>query len=87
MPSRGYRKAIRLMQLADRSACRSSPWSTRCRIPGVDANARPAEHLALAAPCWLQVPIIAAIVAKADRGDGSNRAANRVLMFEHASIR
>ena len=85
----GYRKAIRLMQLADRF------WlpvitlvDTPGAFPGVQAEERgQAEAIARSTEqCLaLKVPLIAVIVGEGGSGGAvALAAANRVLMFEHA---
>ncbi len=85
----GYRKAVRLMQLASRFGL---PVVTLVdsagAYPGVDAEQRgQAEALARAtAACLdLDVPMVAAIVGEGMSGGAIALATgNRVLMFEHA---
>lgn len=85
----GYRKARRLMQLADRFrmpvvALVDTPGA----YPGVDAEARgQAEAIARCLEtCFaIGVPFIAAVVGEGGSGGAiAIAAANRVLMFEHA---
>ena len=85
----GYRKAIRLMQLANRfSLPVVTLVDTPGAFPGVEAEERgQAEAIARAIEeCLeLKVPIIAAIVGEGGSGGAVAIAtANRVLMFEHA---
>lgn len=85
----GYRKAIRLMQLADRFAIPVvSLVDTSGAFPGVQAEERgQAEAIARSTEqCLaLSVPMIAAIVGEGGSGGAIALAAgNRVLMFEHA---
>ena len=85
----GYRKAIRLMQLADRFGLPVVTLvDTPGAFPGVEAEERgQAEAIARSTEqCLeLQVPIIAAIVGEGGSGGAVAIAtANRVLMFEHA---
>ncbi|HVL78207.1 MAG TPA: acetyl-CoA carboxylase carboxyltransferase subunit alpha [Sphingomicrobium sp.] len=85
----GYRKAIRLMQLADRFGIPVvSLVDTPGAFPGVQAEERgQAEAIARSTEqCLaLRVPMIAAIVGEGGSGGAvAIAAANRVLMFEHA---
>lgn len=85
----GYRKAIRLMQLADRFGLPVvSLVDTPGAFPGVQAEERgQAEAIARSTEeCLkLKVPIIAVIVGEGGSGGAvALAAANRVLMFEHA---
>jgi acetyl-CoA carboxylase carboxyl transferase subunit alpha len=85
----GYRKAIRLMRLADRFGLPVvSLVDTPGAFPGVQAEERgPAEAIARSTEeCLsLKVPIIAVIVGEGGSGGAvAIAAANRVLMFEHA---
>jgi acetyl-CoA carboxylase carboxyl transferase subunit alpha len=85
----GYRKAIRLMQLADRFALPVvSLVDTPGAFPGVQAEERgQAEAIARSTEeCLaLGVPMIAAVVGVGGSGGAiAIAAANRVLMFEHA---
>jgi acetyl-CoA carboxylase carboxyl transferase subunit alpha len=85
----GYRKAIRLMQLADRFGLPVITLvDTPGAFPGVQAEERgQAEAIARATEqCLaLRVPIIAAVVGEGGSGGAiAIAAANRVLMFEHA---
>ena len=85
----GYRKAIRLMQLADRFGLPVVTLvDTPGAFPGVEAEERgQAEAIARSTEECLQlkVPIIAAIVGEGGSGGAVAIAtANRVLMFEHA---
>jgi acetyl-CoA carboxylase carboxyl transferase subunit alpha len=85
----GYRKAVRVMQLADRfSLPVISLVDTPGAFPGVDAEERgQAEAIARAtdASLSLGVPNIAAIVGEGGSGGAIAIAAcNRVLMLEHA---
>ncbi|MCH8615986.1 acetyl-CoA carboxylase carboxyltransferase subunit alpha [Sphingomonas sp. SM33] len=85
----GYRKAIRLMKLADRFALPVvSLVDTPGAFPGVQAEERgQAEAIARATEeCLsLKVPMIAVIVGEGGSGGAiAIAAANRVLMFEHA---
>src|SRR6187455_273244 len=85
----GYRKAIRLMQLADRFGLPVVTLvDTPGAFPGVQAEERgQAEAIARSTEqCLeLQVPLIAVIVGEGGSGGAvAIAAANRVLMFEHA---
>ncbi|MEO5612936.1 MAG: acetyl-CoA carboxylase carboxyltransferase subunit alpha [Sphingomicrobium sp.] len=85
----GYRKAIRLMQLADRFGIPIVTLvDTPGAFPGVEAEERgQAEAIARSTEQCLEVkvPIIAAIVGEGGSGGAVAIAtANRVLMFEHA---
>jgi acetyl-CoA carboxylase carboxyl transferase subunit alpha len=85
----GYRKAIRLMQLADKfSVPVVSLVDTSGAFPGVQAEERgQAEAIARSTEQCLAlgVPMIAAIVGEGGSGGAIALAAgNRVLMFEHA---
>lgn len=85
----GYRKAIRLMQLADRFGLPVVTLvDTPGAFPGVQAEERgQAEAIARSTEqCLsLRVPHIAAIVGEGGSGGAvALAAANRVLMFEHA---
>src|SRR4029079_1909638 len=85
----GYRKAVRLMQLADRFGLPVvSLVDTPGAFPGVEAEERgQAEAIARATEecLGLKVPLIAVIVGEGGSGGAiAIAAANRVLMFEHA---
>jgi len=85
----GYRKAIRLMRLADQFAIPVvSLVDTMGAFPGVEAEERgQAEAIARSTEeCLaLGVPMIAVIVGEGGSGGAiAIAAANRVLMFEHA---
>ena len=85
----GYRKAIRLMQLADRFGLPVvSLVDTPGAFPGVQAEERgQAEAIARSTEqCLaLRVPLIAVIVGEGGSGGAvAIAAANRVLMFENA---
>lgn len=85
----GYRKAIRLMKLANRFCLPIvSLVDTPGAFPGVQAEERgQAEAIARSteACLGLRVPLIAAIVGEGGSGGAvAIAAANRVLMFEHA---
>ncbi|WP_395623964.1 acetyl-CoA carboxylase carboxyltransferase subunit alpha [Sphingomonas daechungensis] len=85
----GYRKAIRLMRLADRFGLPVvSLVDTPGAFPGVQAEERgQAEAIARSTEeCLsLKVPVVAVIVGEGGSGGAvAIAAANRVLMFEHA---
>ena len=85
----GYRKAIRLMDLADRFGLPVITLvDTPGAFPGIDAEARgQAEAIARSTDKCLSlgVPIIAVIVGEGGSGGAiALAAANRILMFEHA---
>jgi acetyl-CoA carboxylase carboxyl transferase subunit alpha len=85
----GYRKAIRLMQLADRFGLPLvSLVDTPGAFPGVQAEERgQAEAIARSTEQCLSlgVPLVAVIVGEGGSGGAvAIAAANRVLMFEHA---
>jgi acetyl-CoA carboxylase carboxyl transferase subunit alpha len=85
----GYRKAIRLMQLADRFGLPLvSLVDTPGAFPGVQAEERgQAEAIARSTEqCLaLRVPLVSVIVGEGGSGGAvAIAAANRVLMFEHA---
>src|SRR5688500_15485286 len=85
----GYRKAIRLMQLADRFGLPVVTLvDTPGAFPGVEAEERgQAEAIARSTETCLSlgVPMIAVIVGEGGSGGAvAIAAANRVLMFEHA---
>ncbi|WCT72264.1 acetyl-CoA carboxylase carboxyltransferase subunit alpha [Sphingomonas naphthae] len=85
----GYRKAIRLMQLADRFRLPVVTLvDTSGAFPGIQAEERgQAEAIARSTEQCLAlgVPMIAAIVGEGGSGGAvALAAANRVLMFEHA---
>ncbi|HET6538217.1 MAG TPA: acetyl-CoA carboxylase carboxyltransferase subunit alpha [Sphingopyxis sp.] len=85
----GYRKAIRLMQLADRFGLPViSLVDTSGAFPGIQAEERgQAEAIARSTQQCLAlgVPMVAAIVGEGGSGGAiAMAAANRVLMFEHA---
>ncbi len=86
----GYRKARRLMQLAERFALPVLTFiDTSGAYPGVDAEARgQAEAIALSIEACLQltVPLVATIIGEGGSGGALALAAgNRVLMMEHAT--
>jgi acetyl-CoA carboxylase carboxyl transferase subunit alpha len=85
----GYRKARRLMALADRFALPVLTFvDTSGAYPGIDAEARgQAEAIArsIEACLQLQVPMIATIIGEGGSGGALALAAgNKVLMMEHA---
>jgi acetyl-CoA carboxylase carboxyl transferase subunit alpha len=85
----GYRKAIRLMQLANRFGIPVVTLvDTPGAFPGVEAEERgQAEAIARSTQECLElaVPLIAVIVGEGGSGGAvALAAANRVLMFEHA---
>ena len=85
----GYRKAIRLMQLADRFGLPVITLiDTPGAFPGLDAEARgQAEAIARSTQRCLSlgVPLIAVITGEGGSGGAvALAAANRVLMLEHA---
>lgn len=85
----GYRKAIRLMDLAAKFGLPVVTLvDTAGAFPGIDAEARgQAEAIARATEACLAlpVPLIAAIVGEGGSGGAVALAAgNRVVMFEHA---
>lgn len=85
----GYRKAIRLMKLADRFGLPVVTLvDTPGAFPGIQAEERAqAEAIARSTQTCLQlrVPIIAAIVGEGGSGGAiALSSANTVLMFEHA---
>jgi acetyl-CoA carboxylase carboxyl transferase subunit alpha len=85
----GYRKAMRLMELADRFGLAVITLvDTPGAFPGIDAEARgQAEAIARSTERCLAlgVPLIAVIVGEGGSGGAvALAAANRVLMLEHA---
>jgi len=85
----GYRKAIRLMELADRFGLPVVTLvDTSGAFPGVQAEERgQAEAIARSTETCLKlgVPLVAAVVGEGGSGGAvALAAANRVLMFEHA---
>jgi acetyl-CoA carboxylase carboxyl transferase subunit alpha len=85
----GYRKAIRLMELADRFGLPVVTLvDTSGAFPGVQAEERgQAEAIARSTEACLNlgVPVVAAVVGEGGSGGAvALAAANRVLMFEHA---
>src|SRR5437764_13207255 len=85
----GYRKAVRLMELADRFELPViSLVDTAGAFPGIDAEERgQAEAIARSTDCCLSlgVPNVAVIIGEGGSGGAIAIAtANRVLMLEHA---
>ncbi len=85
----GYRKAIRLMELADRSRLPVLTLvDTSGAFPGIQAEERgQAEAIARSTEACLAlgVPMVAAVVGEGGSGGAIALASgNRVLMFEHA---
>ncbi|MCW5731979.1 MAG: acetyl-CoA carboxylase carboxyltransferase subunit alpha [Alphaproteobacteria bacterium] len=85
----GYRKAIRLMEMADRFGIPVITLvDTPGAYPGIDAEARgQAEAIARGIDCCLslKVPFVACIVGEGGSGGAvAIAAADRVLMYEHA---
>ncbi len=85
----GYRKARRLMRLADRFRLPVLTFvDTAGAYPGIDAEARgQAEAIARAIETCLdiRVPLVAAVIGEGGSGGAIALAAgNRVLMLEHA---
>jgi len=85
----GYRKAIRLMELADRFGLPVLTLvDTSGAFPGVQAEERgQAEAIARSTETCLElgVPLVTAVVGEGGSGGAvALAAANRVLMFEHA---
>jgi len=85
----GYRKAIRLMELADRFRLPVVTLvDTSGAFPGIQAEERgQAEAIARSTEACLAlgVPLVAAVVGEGGSGGAvALAAANRVLMFEHA---
>ena len=85
----GYRKAVRLMAMADRFGLPVLSFvDTAGAFPGVQAEERgQAEAIARSTQACLdlKVPMVAAIVGEGGSGGAiALAAANRVLMFEHA---
>ncbi len=85
----GYRKAIRLMDLADRfSLPVVTLVDTSGAFPGIEAEERgQAEAIARSTEQCLKigVPMVAAVVGEGGSGGAiALAAADRVLMFEHA---
>lgn len=85
----GYRKAVRLMQLADRFGIPVvSLVDTAGAYPGIEAEERgQAEAIARSTDCCLSlsVPMIAVVIGEGGSGGAiAIAAANRVLMLEHS---
>jgi acetyl-CoA carboxylase carboxyl transferase subunit alpha len=85
----GYRKAVRLMEMADHfSVPVISLVDTAGAYPGIDAEERgQAEAIARSTECCLSltVPMVAVIIGEGGSGGAiAVAAANRVLMLEHA---
>jgi acetyl-CoA carboxylase carboxyl transferase subunit alpha len=85
----GYRKAIRLMHLADRFGIAIVTLvDTSGAFPGIQAEERgQAEAIARSTQAMLEVgvPVVAAVVGEGGSGGAvALAAANHVLMFEHA---
>ncbi|MBM3557709.1 MAG: acetyl-CoA carboxylase carboxyltransferase subunit alpha [Alphaproteobacteria bacterium] len=85
----GYRKAVRLMRLADRFGLPVLTFvDTPGAFPGIDAEARgQAEAIARSTEACLDlgVPLIATVVGEGGSGGAiALAAANKVLMLEHA---
>ena len=85
----GYRKAVRLMQLAQRFGLPVLSFvDTAGAYPGIEAEARgQAEAIARSVEACLQleVPFIATVIGEGGSGGAiALAAANRVLMLEHA---
>src|SRR5258705_2284603 len=85
----GYRKAVRLMELADRFGMPVLTMiDTAGAYPGIGAEERgQAEAIARSTDCCLAigVPIIAVVIGEGgSRGAVAIATANRILMLEHA---
>jgi acetyl-CoA carboxylase carboxyl transferase subunit alpha len=85
----GYRKAVRLMELADRFRLPLIAFvDTAGAYPGIDAEERgQAEAIARSTDCCLSltVPVVAVVIGEGGSGGAVAIAtANRVLMLEHA---
>jgi acetyl-CoA carboxylase carboxyl transferase subunit alpha len=85
----GYRKTVRLMQMADRFGMPViSLVDTAGAYPGIEAEERgQAEAIARSTDCCLSlgVPVIAVIIGEGGSGGAvAVASANRVLMLEHA---
>jgi len=85
----GYRKAVRLMQMADRFGIPVlSLVDTAGAYPGIEAEERgQAEAIARSTDCCLalSVPMIAVVIGEGGSGGAiAIAAANRVLMLEHS---
>jgi acetyl-CoA carboxylase carboxyl transferase subunit alpha len=85
----GYRKAVRLMEMADRFGLPVITFvDTAGAYPGVDAEERgQAEAIARSTDCCLSlgVPVVAAVIGEGGSGGAIAMAtANTVIMLEHA---
>ena len=85
----GYRKAVRLMELADRFSLPIVTFiDTAGAYPGIGAEERgQAEAIARSTACCLalEVPLIAVVIGEGGSGGAVAIAtANRILMLEHA---
>lgn len=85
----GYRKAVRLMQLADRFGVPVvSLVDTAGAYPGIEAEERgQAEAIARSTDCCLEltVPVISIVIGEGGSGGAvAVASANKVLMLEHA---
>ena len=85
----GYRKAVRLMELADRFDIPViSLVDTAGAYPGIDAEERgQAEAIARSTDAWLGLPTASVALVIGEGGSGGAiaiAAASRVLMLEHA---
>lgn len=85
----GYRKAVRLMEMADRFGIPViSLVDTAGAYPGIEAEERgQAEAIARSTDCCLSltVPMIAAVIGEGGSGGAiAIASANRVLMLEHS---
>jgi acetyl-CoA carboxylase carboxyl transferase subunit alpha len=85
----GYRKAVRLMEMADRFGIPVlSLVDSAGAYPGIGAEERgQAEAIARSTDCCLSlgVPVVSVIIGEGGSGGAvAIAAANRVLMFEHA---
>jgi len=85
----GYRKAVRLMEMADKFSLPVITFvDTAGAYPGIDAEARgQAEAIARSTDCCLAlgVPLIAVVIGEGGSGGAIAIAtANTVLMLEHA---
>ena len=85
----GYRKAVRLMELADKFGCAVLTLiDTAGAYPGIGAEERgQAEAIARSTDCCLGlgVPIIAAVIGEGGSGGAvAIASANRILMLENA---
>jgi len=85
----GYRKAVRLMEIADRFGLPVLSFiDTAGAYPGIEAEERgQAEAIARSTDCCLGlgVPLIAVVIGEGGSGGAiALAAANRVMMLEHA---